>query len=249
MPHESTRTYDHDLAFIHDVGFGSFARQSSSGLLRIFRQHGVKSGLVIDIGCGTGIWAEQLLRAGYDVLGIDLSPAMLKLARERAPDARFVRASFLDAKLPPCDAVSAMGEVLCYALDRRNTRRQLRTLLARVHAAVRPGGVFIFDVAEPGRVDDLPPKTYWEGEDWALLREAEEDSRRRTLMRRMTIFRRAGRSWRRSQEWHLLNLYPRDEVQHELERLSFTVTPLSAYGRQQFPAHLAGFVAVKNAQL
>lgn len=246
MPHETARTYDRDLAYVHDVGFGSFARQSASGLLRILRRHRVSSGLVVDIGCGTGIWAEQLLGAGYDIVGIDLSPAMLKLARQRAPEAKFIRSSFVDAELPPCDAMTAMGEVLCYALDRRNTRANLRTMLRRAHSALRRGGVFIFDIAEPGRGSDLPAKLYWEGDDWALLREAVEDPKRRTLTRNMTIFRRIGGTYRRSRESHVLNLYPRDEVQFELERVGFTVTPLTAYGKQRFPQHLAGFIAVKK---
>lgn len=244
QPH--LRNYDTDLAYVHDVGFGSFARQSAPGLLRILRQHKIESGLVLDIGCGTGIWAEQLVRAGYDAVGIDLSPAMLKLARSRAPQARFVRASFLDAKLPPCDAVTAMGEVLCYALDRRNTRAHLRTMLRRIHTALRPGGVLIFDVAEPGRGSDLPAKMYWEGEDWAMLREAIEDTKRRTLTREMTIFRGVGRAYRRTQESHVLNLYRREDVQRELERIGFAVTPLSVYGRRRFPEHLAGFIAAKS---
>jgi len=53
--------------------------------------------------------AERLTRAGYDVLGIDISESMLKLARKRAPKARFVRGSLFQVKLPECVAVTAVG--------------------------------------------------------------------------------------------------------------------------------------------
>jgi SAM-dependent methyltransferase len=250
MPESLNRSYDADLAYIHHVGFGSFARKSAAGLLQLLRKYGVKSGLVVDIGCGSGIWAERLLRSGHEVLGVDLSPAMLAMARLRAPQAKFVRASFLDFAFPECAAVTAMGEVLCYALDRRNTRAQLGRMVRRVHAALRPGGILIFDVAEPGRGADLPAKFYWKGKDWALLREAVEDPKRCTLTRNMTIFRQVAKrrnaSYRRSAESHRLNLYSRAEVKSELARAGFEVEMLSAYGKDPFPAHLAGFVARKQ---
>jgi 2-polyprenyl-3-methyl-5-hydroxy-6-metoxy-1,4-benzoquinol methylase len=84
--------YKDDLAYIHDVGFGDFAKQSTPGLLKILRQSGITNGLVIDLGCGSGIWAQELIKAGYEVLGVDISTAMIELARKRAPQARFVKA-------------------------------------------------------------------------------------------------------------------------------------------------------------
>jgi SAM-dependent methyltransferase len=77
--------YAPDLAAIHDAGFGGFARDAAPGLLRRLRRAGIRDGLVVDIGCGSGIWARALTDAGYDVLGVDVSEAMLQIARRRAP--------------------------------------------------------------------------------------------------------------------------------------------------------------------
>src|SRR5438128_5024907 len=101
--------YGDDLAYIHDVGFGWFATGAAPGLLEILRQHGVDQGHVVDLGCGSGLWARELVRAGYGVTGIDQSAAMLRLARQRAPAARFNKGSFLSVKLPSCDALTSMG--------------------------------------------------------------------------------------------------------------------------------------------
>jgi SAM-dependent methyltransferase len=73
--------YAPDLAAIHDAGFGGFARDAAPGLLRRLRRAGIRDGLVVDIGCGSGIWARALTDAGYDVLGVDVSEAMLQIAR------------------------------------------------------------------------------------------------------------------------------------------------------------------------
>ena len=74
--------YETDLAFVHDSGFGGFANDSAPGLLAAFNKAGINDGPVVDLGCGSGIWARHLTDAGYDVTGIDISPAMIKLARK-----------------------------------------------------------------------------------------------------------------------------------------------------------------------
>jgi ribosomal protein L11 methylase PrmA len=52
--------YQLDLAYIHDQGFGGFAKNASPGLLKLLRERGIHSGLVVDLGCGSGIWARHL---------------------------------------------------------------------------------------------------------------------------------------------------------------------------------------------
>ena len=59
--------YDNDLAYVHDVGFTDFAKESAPGLLKILRSAGVRERLVVDLGCGSGVWAQELVNAGYDV--------------------------------------------------------------------------------------------------------------------------------------------------------------------------------------
>jgi len=234
------KAYQSDLAYIHDAGFGDFARKAAPGLLAILRRAGIHSGLVVDLGCGSGIWAAELTRAGYDVLGIDISRPMIKLARKQAPAARFVNGSFLSAKLPPCDAVSAIGECFNYTFDRRNSRRERARFFRRVHEALRPGGVFIFDIAEPGRT---LRRAHAQGKDWAILFAAEAS--RDLLIRRMTAFRRVGKLYRRSEETHRLRLYRSSDIAAELRSAGFAVRVLRAYGRMPLPSGNAAFVATK----
>ena len=118
-----TDGYREDLAYIHDVGFGHFAENAAPAVLKLLRHHRKRGGLVVDLGCGSGTLARELCEAGYRVLGFDLSPAMIEIARGRAPDADFRVGSFLKAKLPRCVAVMAIGEILNYLFDRQNTAR------------------------------------------------------------------------------------------------------------------------------
>ena len=52
--------YGEDLAYIHDVGFGDFALGAAPGMLEILRRSGIRGALVVDLGCGSGLWAREL---------------------------------------------------------------------------------------------------------------------------------------------------------------------------------------------
>ena len=80
-----TSSYQEDLAYIHHVGFSDFAANAAPHLLRILRRSGIKRGKLIDLACGSGIWARAAQRAGFTLLGVDSSPAMIRLARRVAP--------------------------------------------------------------------------------------------------------------------------------------------------------------------
>jgi SAM-dependent methyltransferase len=225
--------YSEDLAHIHASGFSELAATAGPTIVELLRDAGVDGGLVVDVGCGSGVTSRALLEAGYDVLGIDSSQPLLRRARREAPGARFRHGSFLDQPLPECGAVIAVGEVLAY------TERSLGPVFARVYRALRPGGLFIFDLPGPGRVPGGGRSRNWaQGGDWAILIETTEDPRRRVLTRRMTTFRRTGRGWRRGREVHLQRLHPPSEAAARLRRLGFRVRLRRGYsGRRFAPGH------------
>jgi SAM-dependent methyltransferase len=238
--------YDRDLAYIHDTGFTGFVRKAAPGLLRLLRTARIPGGLVVDAGCGSGVWGGELTDRGYRALGIDISPDMIRLARRQAPAAKFQIGSFLGAELPPCDAVTSIGECVNYAFDRQSGKRGLAAFFRRVYAALRPGGVFVFDIVEPGVTEGAPQRRFLEGPDWAIHLEVQEDRRRKTLTRQIVSYRRVGKLYRRSEEIHLLHLYSGAELLAELNRAGFETRLLGGYGRFRFtPAHV-GFIARKN---
>ena len=238
-----TDFYREDVAYIHDVGHADFALHSAPGILEILRENGVTRGLVVDLGCGSGQWARELLRAGYRVLGIDISEAMIGLAREKAPGAEFRVGSLFEAEIPPCDAVTAMSEVLNYLFDPENEGRGLERLFGRLHEALRPGGVFVFDVLGPGQVPPGTTTRGWSaGEDWAVLNEKEEDRERATMERRIVSFRKVGEHYRRDEEVHQVRLYDPEEVEAKLEKAGFEVTTMGSYGDHPLDENHAAFV-------
>jgi SAM-dependent methyltransferase len=237
--------YRDDLAYIHDAAFGRFARGAAVLLLEELGRQGFDRGLVIDLGCGSGILAEQLSARGFAVLGIDLSAPLITLARQRVPRGQFRVESLLTAELPCCVAVAAVGECFNYLFDDRHSLEGVRQVLGRAFQALMPGGLLLFDVAEPGRVPGGTSRTFLEGEDWAVLVAAEEDQQQGLVTRHITSFRKVGELYRRDHELHRLRLLPRERVVSWLGEIGFVVGTLAAYGSVPFfPGHV-GFLARK----
>ena len=61
------------------------------------------------------------------------------------------RESLLDVSIPPSVAVTAIGEALNYATDSRSGLDATASVARRVYDALAPRGIFLFDVATPGR--------------------------------------------------------------------------------------------------
>ncbi|HEY5311495.1 MAG TPA: class I SAM-dependent methyltransferase [Pirellulales bacterium] len=236
--------YDVDLAYVHDTGFGDFARNAAPSLLRTIAQCGSTSTLVVDLGCGSGIWARCLADAGHRVTGVDISAAMLAIARRRVPEGTFLLGSFVDFPVPACRAVTALGEVFSYRFDEHNSLSALRQVFRNVFDALVPGGVLIFDVVVPGRHAGLK-QAFREGEDWACLVEYLHDEPNQQLTRRIVTFRRLGDAYRRHEETHRQQLYQSAEVAEALRSIGFLVEIVAGYGERTFPAGVAGFMAMK----
>jgi SAM-dependent methyltransferase len=239
-----TDAYQNDLAYIHDTGFGRFARGSSPGLLNLLLKNSITDGLVVDLGCGSGIWARELADHGYDVVGVDISPAMIELARQRVPEATFQVQSFLEFPMPACRAVTALGEVFNYLFDPKNSLRTLRRVSQGVYDALTPKGLLAFDVAEPGRCKGLTQR-FTEGEDWTCLVEYHHDAAKQRLTRRIVSFRKVGDAYRRHEESHTQQLYPGTRIAEMLRDIGFRVRQVRCYGHYALAPGVVAFVARK----
>lgn len=106
-------------------------------------------GPLVDVACGTGSVTRELAARGRQVLGVDLSPGMARLAAARVPvvlgDSR---------SLPLADgSVAAASTIwLLHLLD------DARPVIAECARVLRPGGVFVTTVDKnASAVDDIAP--------------------------------------------------------------------------------------------
>lgn len=134
--------------FYEEAGWGRFSEGMSDVMLALARQHGLPSGAhVVDLACGVGIACVRFAQAGYQTTGIDRSAEMLALARQRALEAgvevRWLERDMRDWRLDqPADLATSMYDALNYML----TPADLGAVFECVGQALRPGGLFIFDM-------------------------------------------------------------------------------------------------------
>lgn len=96
-------------------------------------------GLVADLGCGPGHVSAFLAEAGTEILGLDLSPGMIEVARAAHPSLAFAVADLRDLGQPPARFA---GAVAMYSLIHL-TPEDLPGALAACRASLQPGGEFL----------------------------------------------------------------------------------------------------------
>jgi SAM-dependent methyltransferase len=220
--------YGQDLAFIQAKGFSDLARGAAPEIVRLLRSAATPVRRVVDLGCGAGPLSAALVKAGFEVTGIDVSDELLSFARGACPSARFIHASIYDLEIPKCEAILAVGEPLTYH-EADGGEGRVRGFVRRASETLTSGGMLIFDVIEMGE-PSLAGRFWRSGEDWAVLSETEEDPGAKSLIRRVETFRKVGDLYRRGREVHRVRLFDTGEVCGWLETAGFNLTSAQSYG-------------------
>ncbi|QOS58317.1 class I SAM-dependent DNA methyltransferase [Thermobifida fusca] len=134
---------NYDEAFPHKEGQIESVQRLASRLPQGAR--------VLDLGCGTGLpTSRQLVDAGFQVVGTDISPTMVELARRNVPEAEFRVADIMDlSEEQAYDAVVAFFSLLVLP------RKRIPEALKAIHRALVPGGWLCLSMVEAD-LDDVP---------------------------------------------------------------------------------------------
>jgi SAM-dependent methyltransferase len=193
--------YRRDLALVHHRGYAFHADACAPEIAALLAPVRARDGLVVELGCGSGLLTRRLLDAGHRVLATDASPAMLELARQLTPDAEDVHLITLpDDPIPPADAVVGVGHALNYLPDEAAVDRAL----VAIAEALRPGGVLAIDLCD---LEWAEARRDWSsqgraGDDWAIITQYSVPSANRFVREMTTFVRNDDGSWRRDDERH-----------------------------------------------
>jgi len=237
--------YRDDLALVHHLGFGLHADATAPGILALLEPVRDRHGLVLELGCGSGLLTRHLLDAGHRVIATDASPAMLELARETAPDAEDIRQVILPADpLPEADAVVSVGHVLSYLDD----EDQIERALTAIAGALRPDGVLALDLS------DLRWNDAWKhttasirrSDDWVIATEYSIPAPNKFVREMTTFVRNVDGSWRRDDERHENTLIDTSEVPALLAERGVEARVASAFGSETLPTGLVAIIGTKR---
>ena len=127
---------------------------------------------------------------------------------------------------------------------------KLVKLFERIYKALIPGGVFIFDIVEPGQVKAGEiSQGFREGKDWIVLVEKEEDREQNILTRRIISLRKIEKYYRRDEEIHRQQLYQRTDIAKKLKEVGFEVEIMDSYGDYKLPSAPVAFIATKSKSI
>ena len=143
-------SYSSFAAFYDSLQSDVMYEQRAGYIAKLFKKYDRLPTQLLDVACGTGGFSLQFAKMGMSVTAADPSPEMLSVAQKKASatdlDIMLVCQSARDTKLP----YAVDGAVCC--LDSINhiiDKRELKASFRAVAAAVKDGGLFIFDVNTP----------------------------------------------------------------------------------------------------
>lgn len=236
--------YRADLALVHHLGFGFHADACAPGILALLEPLKASGGVVLELGCGSGLLTRYLVDAGHRVIATDASPAMLDLTRSTVPDAEDIRPIVLpDDALPEADAVVSIGHVLSYLPD----EAALERALVAAAGALRPGGVLAIDLEDITWGEarkDAPPGVRLT-DDWAVVHAWEVPSPTRFVRHITTFLRNDDGSWRRDDERHENVLMDTSRVPELLAEHGVEAERRWSFGTETNPEGLAVIVGRK----
>ncbi|MBE1489507.1 class I SAM-dependent DNA methyltransferase [Plantactinospora soyae] len=193
-------------------------------------QAGIGSGArVLDVCCGTGSMAVRLRDRGYQVAGIDGSAAMLGVARDRLGPLVELHQVILPAELPFTPAVFDAA-ICCFDSVNYLPPSALQGFFATVASALRPGGLFVFDVNSRYKLEEVFGSSQYGDDqgDFAYVWRNRYDPTRGATDFLITLFTRADDGFRREEEQHRQWWFDHDTIRNSANRSGFTTVGATA---------------------
>lgn len=182
---------------------------------------------LVDLGCGTGTVAIQLAKRGYDVIGIDGSPAMLSVARQKAEDSG-VALTLYHQSLTEFDVGHEIDGIvcLCDTFNYLTGDGELSKALACVAQTLKPGRSVVFDLHTESRMRQMDEAVFAdELDDVAYIWESDYDDNQRLCTMYVTLFVHSSENiYRRYQEVHQERAYSPEEVEQALSEAGLRLT-------------------------
>ena len=190
-------------------------------LTGLLKEHGVKDGLVLDLGCGTGSLTELLADEGYDMIGIDYSEEMLELAMEKKYESE-KDILYLCQDMREFELYGTVAAVvsICDCMNYVTEYEDLTEVFRLVNNYLDPNGIFIFDMNTEYKYSVVMGDTTIaeDREDSSFIWENQYEAEEKINIYDLSIFvREEDDLYRKYHETHYQRAYSLDEVKAAIE--------------------------------
>ena len=209
-----SKVYD---KFMDDIPYKDWAIEMRDILL----EQGIDSGIVAELGCGTGTLTELMAKLGFDMIGIDSSFDMLGVAMEKAAniseDILYLCQDIREFELyGTCAAIISRCDTLNYILE----ISELTECFKLVDNYLDPGGIFICDMNSIYKYEQvLGYRTIAESrEDESFIWENDYDRLSKINRYELSLFIKEEEDlFRRYEETHIQRAYSIEEIKYALD--------------------------------
>lgn len=216
-----TSVYKAFAEFYAKGPYPAYSERMAELLPAVLERFGAQPRKVLDLACGEGAFAVAMAKRGYRVTGVDLAPEMLRFAQERAKgvqvEAVFIQGDMRDLAFnEEFDLVTCWYDSLNYLLELEDLKKTFRG----VCRALRPGGLFIFDMNTIYGLavgwQQHPCYVQQETPELLDIHRTSYDFEKNIATLRITGFRREGEFWRRMDEEHKERGYTLEQIKDAL---------------------------------
>jgi SAM-dependent methyltransferase len=131
--------------------------EMASYIRRLIRQHKPKARTLLELACGTGA-ILKILAKSYHVVGLDLSPQMLSIARKKLPHVRLYRKDMVRFDLgTKFDVIICVFDSINHVLKFTDWQKIFRNAASHLE----PDGLFLFDVNTEAKLERLIQAPTW----------------------------------------------------------------------------------------
>jgi cyclopropane fatty-acyl-phospholipid synthase-like methyltransferase len=181
----------------------------------ILSKHKTKASMILELGCGTGSFGEEMARRGYEMICLDLSTEMLDCANEKAKE-EGLDILLLNQDMSDFELYGTVDVIVCL-LDSFNyltKKSQIQKLFKLVQNYLNPDGLFIFDINTLYKFENtLSNNLFYEiGEDVTYIWENDYNPKTKKARFDLTFFVKQDELYERFDETHFERAYSNDEV-------------------------------------
>ena len=138
----------------NEFGWNTYPEVFAEQLARWIEGQGLEVNSCLDLGCGTGVLCEAMAARGVEAMGVDLSEAMIDIARSRDPSIHYEVGNMVTWRSDRrFDLVTCTGDALNHVFDLTDVAR----VVMNVRDCLVPGGHFVFDLLDEGEVPPGEP--------------------------------------------------------------------------------------------